>query len=144
MFHVKIFITVSLAVVITLGLYEWYNIKRSEKYLAAAYISEGFQKSMVVKMYISQYFSEKDKLPSSNTELGIPEPASFKGNALDSIEVTANGIITLKYNKMSGVSNGVIYLVPDVSNSISGIAWQCSTPSFNNIESWAPQCKFVP
>lgn len=141
--HLRLFLVVFLAVIAALAAYEWYKIKRMEQYRKAAVIAEGLQEASMVKAIISQYAEVNGRLPASNRELGIPEPAAFNRTALVRLEVTTNGTIILTYNEKSGVANGAITLIPVIGASAGGMVWRCETASFKDIESWAPQCRYV-
>ncbi|MGY5453200.1 pilin [Agarivorans sp. MS3-6] len=132
MFYLKIFFTIVIAVMVCfLGL-ELLNQKRNLQYAANAYLIEGLSISGQVKAQIDVYFSINGEFPSSNQQLGIASPEQYRGQSLTSLHVSEAGIITLTYNKKSGVHNGVIQLKPEPSDTI-GIRWQCRTPNYQSL-----------
>ena len=138
MAHLKTFIIVVLAVSFVLVCYEWYNKGRNAKYIAAARVINGLVASTAVKSQVSEFYIETGKFPSSNNELHLPDSIQFANQSLIGLSVSAGGVITLTFDIESGVKNGTIQLVPDVSNQITGIKWQCITNSYPDIE----QCKY--
>lgn len=85
MSYIKLFITVVIAMSLVLGVYEWYNMKRSKQYVSMAYISEGLSSGAAVKMNIEEYYFETGEFPSSNQELNLPAPEEFIGQSLTSL-----------------------------------------------------------
>jgi hypothetical protein len=140
----KRFLTVLVALVLALGVFEWYNNYRTKKFVAAAHVAEGLALAVSIKNQIAYFYSETGKLPSSNQEIGLPEAEQFVGQSLTSLAVSDGGAITLTFNELSGVKDGIIRLVPDASNPAMVVQWQCVTPNYKNIGGWAPQCKYVP
>ena len=114
-----------------------------KQYSAAAYITQGLATSSRVKTYISTYYSDLGKLPTSNKQAGLPMPSKFKDGALKSMRLTDGGVILLTFNKDSGVDNGTIELVPNISNPVMGVVWQCQTSSYKGIEVLVPQCSYI-
>lgn len=111
---------------------------------SAVYLVEGLQVSANVKQQLAEFYQNRGEFPSSNKELGLSEPGRFVGQSLMSLDVSEGGVITLRYDKKSGVENGIIRLTPDVSNPAMGIQWRCVTPSYQNVGAFMPQCKYVP
>ena len=135
-----------IAVVIALLLavlgYEWFSYSRASRYVSAAYLSEGLSVASMFKQHIAMHFQMNGELPHSNTELDLPAPGEFKGEALTRAEVSHGGVITLTYNEQSGVAGGRIHLVPDLGNPAMGIRWRCLTSSYSNITVTIPQCRY--
>ena len=140
----KNFVMTVIAVAVTLAAYEWYKRIEVKKHIAAAYISEGLTLASGVKNHVAGYYQDKGKLPSSNADVGLPPAGQFVGASVAGLEITERGVITIRYNDKSGVKEGILKLIPDVSKPHMGISWLCTTPSFKGIETWAPQCKFQP
>ncbi|MFK7824624.1 MAG: pilin [Oligoflexales bacterium] len=135
----KIFITVFVAVIAALFTYEkFYKIR----YKQAAYISEGIVQATRIKNHVMEYYMTTGKLPSTNNDLGIAPPEQFKSESLVSLEVSKGGIITLTFDRKSGVKNGIIQFSPKVRETMNP-QWACTTPSYQKISSYYPQCKYI-
>ncbi len=111
-------------------------------YQARAHISEGLMVASQVKLAVAEYYASNGKLPSSNKELDLPEAREYQRNAIKALAVTKGGVINVQFNEKSGVENGIVRLVPDVSKLHMGMGWSCVSPSFKSIGSWAPPCRF--
>lgn len=118
------------------------KLKSGSVDLARAEIVEGMQRSMMVRQYTSVFFAETGRLPSSNEELGIPPATDFAHNALAGIEVARNGTIMIRYNQKAGVDYGLIRLVPDTSDPVFGLQWDCVTSTFPGIATVLSSCRY--
>ncbi|UTF59167.1 pilin [Gilvimarinus sp. DA14] len=122
--------------------YKWYEGKQQAQYGNIAYISKGINRSIPVRLKLEVYFAEKGKLPSSNEGLNLPSPESFSDNVLQSLKIQERGIIRLTFTVKSGVEGGTIDYIPTPNAATHSLEWQCVTSSFENIESWRPDCRF--
>ncbi|MAM88753.1 MAG: hypothetical protein CME36_15720 [unclassified Hahellaceae] len=116
----------------------------SEQSTPQAEMIEGFLAGSAVRYAVQDYVIEHGRLPASNQDLGLPEPQAYARGALSSVAVGERGRITLTFNERSGVDDGTIQLVPIASDPLYGVQWDCKTPSFEDIQSWAPACRFAP
>lgn len=115
-----------------------------QRYLLKSYRMEGLAAAQSVKVAIAEVFTSTGKLPASNKEAGVAEPEQFNGQALQSLQVGRAGIITLAYNEKSGVRDGRILLIPDISNTTVVIKWRCESPDFKDIAVSMAQCEYAP
>ncbi|MDO8331512.1 MAG: pilin [Fluviicoccus sp.] len=106
-------------------------------------VAEGLTVASSVKVQVAEYYMTEGKLPSSNAMLGLPHAKEYVRNAIIGLEVQTDGTIVVKYNEKSGVKNGELRLKPDVSKMHMGIAWLCLSPSFRDIATWAPGCRYT-
>jgi hypothetical protein len=112
------------------------------KYQAIAMVSEGFVMSSNVRMMVAQHYMQNGDMPDSNHDVGLPRGHKFKRNAVESVEVGYDGVITITYNQLSGVKGAKIKLRPNVNPAL-GFHWDCETRSFESIAAWMPQCRYV-
>lgn len=138
------FLTVVLALVLVLAGYEWYNRRRIKTYLSAAQITSGLQVANSVKVQMANFHEEYGRYPASNQELGLPESHQFASPSLSALEVSPNGVITLRFENRQGIQDGIIQLIPGDENTSLITRWRCVTPSYASIASWAPQCEYQP
>ena len=113
-------------------------------YKNAALLALGLQVAGTPKIMLTEFFYENNKLPSTNSELGLEAPESFAYQALKSLNIEGEGIIVLTYNETTGVENGTIRLRPDVSNMQAGVRWYCETSSYPEISKAIPTCTYQP
>jgi pilin len=136
-------IATALAVVLALAAYKWYadreEEKRRQKYVGAAYITQGFSLLSIAKMHVTASYEERGRWPSSNEESGLPPSSDYASDSVSGLSVSEGGVITVTFNEKSGVKDGKLRLTPHAGMDIR---WKCTTPSFKEIEKWAPQCTF--
>lgn len=112
--------------------------------LNAATIAQGLHQAANVRQVVMQYYWQYGSFPNSNNQAGLKEPTEFSSDAVRSITVGMQGVITITYNSMGGVNDGQIILTPDYTNDNVGVQWKCETKSFPGIEELAPQCSYCP
>lgn len=115
-----------------------------ERLLRATYLSEGLVAAAAGKTAIAEYYLTRGELPTSNRDVGMPEPDQFKGKSLRRLQVSARGVITLSYDGHSGVDGGTIQMIPEVGNAAMGVKWRCVTASYPDIPALVPQCEYQP
>ena len=133
---------IAAAVVVVLAAFAWLTWQAEMKrrtFIQAAFITQAFDALNVTKMRVVAFRDERGRWPSSNEELGIPPPSDFASGAISELRVSEGGVITATFNEKSGVNNGTLRLTPHVGMDVR---WQCTKPSFKDIERWAPQCSY--
>ncbi len=113
-------------------------------YINAAHIIEGVQASSYAKTAVAEYFADRGVWPSSNKDIELQAADKFTGLALQSMEVSKYGVITLSYNDKTGVPNGSIKFIPNVENAGNEVKWKCETHSYSSISTIIPNCQFKP
>lgn len=112
-------------------------------WLARAAVLAAMTHVQQFELRVTEHVVNTGQLPASNQDLGLPPRREYSDKALQSLGVTAGGIIVAQFNERSGVRDGQIKLVPDQSKPHMGLLWTCETPSFADIGSWMPNCTFV-
>lgn len=138
------FLTVVLALVLVLAGYEWYNRKRMKAYLSAAQINSSLQMARGVTVQMENFFAMQGRYPASNQELGLPEAHQLDSQTHPVLEVSAGGVLTLRFENKKGIKDGIIQLIPPDENTSWNTQWRCVTPSYAKIASRAPQCEYQP
>lgn len=101
---------------------------------AAQVIREGLVAASSAKASVAEYYMSAGEMPGSNSDLGLGEPDSYRGQSLRSMQVADGGKIVLVFDAASGVEGGTVELTPDLAGHESmGVQWQCSTHDFVNI-----------
>jgi type IV pilus assembly protein PilA len=109
-------------VVAIIGILAAIAIPQYQDYTKRAHVSEGLNLASAAKNAVADYYSTNGVMPTSNTEAGIAASNQIKGNAVDSVGVGANGVITITYNAKVEASKTVT-LTP--AATAGAIQWTC-------------------
>ena len=97
------------------------------------------------RVAIAEFYMRNGRMPASNAEAGLPEPSTYKGQSLLSLQVAEGGTILLTFDATSGVEGGVIEWQPDLGGIESmGMQWRCLTHDYPLIVRALPSCTYVP
>ncbi len=138
------FLAVVLGVAVVLFAMTMLQDRQKEQYINAAHITRGMASAMSYKVLMGDYWSEHGKLPCSDEDLDI-RPGTMGGHqALDAMEISGCGQVTLTFNELSGVDGGTMVLTAEeVQNAIGySLKWSCRTNAFEHITKYVPQCLF--
>lgn len=94
-----------------------------------------------MKMAVVEHYQTMGRYPSSNVQLGYPEPASYADDNIQSITISSGGRITVVYTASSGVDGGAISLTPKDQHGM--VKWRCSTADFETISQSIPDCELT-
>ena len=117
----------------------WQAEMKRRMYIQAAVITEALGVMNVAKMQVVTARDNLGKWPSSNEESGLPPASDYAIGAISQLRVSNGGVVTVTFNGKSGVKDGTICLTPHTGMDVR---WKCTTPSFEGIEQWAPQCTY--
>ena len=131
-------------VVAIIGILAAMALPAYQDYVKRAHISEGLVLSAGAKMAILEYFSSNNTFPKSdsednkcdsatdcNTLVGLDSIENISGNAVDSLAVGNNGVITITYNSKVDESNNLLTLTP--TNAGGSITWACASAASNGV-----------
>ncbi|ODU93536.1 MAG: hypothetical protein BGP23_03350 [Lysobacterales bacterium 66-474] len=85
--------------------------------------------------------------PSSNAEARLAAPNQLGSQEIDSILVSAGGVINVYLSQAVGVGNGIVQLVPKVvtdKDGKKGVQYTCYSPNIPDIATAAPECTYHP
>jgi hypothetical protein len=103
------------------------------------------QATSTAKLAISEFWISNGLPPADNRSAGIPEPNVFRGETLKRMTVLPGGLLELVFDEKSGVSDGIIRLIPNSTEQFAmGVRWGCTTPSYKDIEKILPACVYKP
>ncbi|MCY4328993.1 MAG: pilin [Endozoicomonadaceae bacterium] len=91
-------------------------------------MSEGLGLAAGAKAGVADYYAVRGGFPDNNGTAGLDE--NITGNAVDSIEVGASGIITITYNSAVHATNNKLTLTPTPSSG--SLTWKCTADENNN------------
>jgi type IV pilus assembly protein PilA len=86
-------------------------------------VAEGLGLAGGLKTGVTEYFASEGSWPSNNTAAGVP--SAIGGNAVTSVKVGANGVITIIYNSKVA-ANSIVTLTPDAATTPGSIQWACA------------------
>ncbi len=125
-------------VVAILGILATIAIPAYQDYTKRAHVTEGLQLATSAKSAVTTYYSVNGKHPDSDdskvihTALGLAEAEKIKGNAVNSVSVGKDGLITIAYNEK--VEDGkTLQLKPDVQADSGSFIWNCIIPQENGV-----------
>ena len=118
-------------VVAIIGILAAVALPAYQDYTKRAHVSEGITLGASAKAAVTEYYVSQAALPTSNTQAGLPDASDIKGNAVDSVTVGADGVITIEYNSKVEATK-TIELKPTVDDSKGSIVWSCTGGSVDD------------
>jgi len=115
-------------VVAIIGILAAIAIPAYQDYTKRAHVGEGVQLAAGSKTAIAEYYASNGVWPSSNASAGIASATEIRGNAVDSVTVSTNGVVTVAYNEK--VASGAELTITPTAASGS-IIWNCAIASGN-------------
>ena len=149
----KGFSLIELMIVIAiLGILAVIALPAYQDYTARAQVSEAILLMEGQKSAVVEYYADKGKWPTSNTEAGIAAAADIKGKYVEQVEVGGDGVITAKMKK-ADVNNEIkektVSLTPHVTTAGAtpgaaatangSFTWTCAPGTTNGVDP-----KFLP
>jgi type IV pilus assembly protein PilA len=115
-------------VVAIIGILAAMALPTYQDYVKRAHISEGLILSTGVKTSVMEYFSSNGSFPQA-TDIST----TLTGNAVTSITVGADGVITIEYNAKVDITNNKLTLTP--KDSGGSILWICAAATADGVDS---------
>ncbi len=112
-------------VVAIIGILAAVAIPSYQDYTKRAHVSEGFTLASAAKTGVSEYYSSEGTWPGTNSDAGVASAASITGNAVTSVTIAGNGVITVVYNgKVDSSGTSAVTLTP--AAGAGSITWDCT------------------
>jgi len=117
-------------VVAIIGILAAIAIPAYQDYTIRAQVSEGLNLAAGAKAAVSEYFMDRGVMPLNNTEAGLSQAVSIRGNYVRTVTV-ANGIIQVLYSnaapqQANQILNAAQLLLTPTRNAGS-VDWDCGT-----------------
>lgn len=117
-------------VVAIIGILAAVAIPQYQDYTIRTQVTEGLNLAAEAKSSIGDFYSNRGRLPSSNTSAGLAQSASITGNYVTSVAVSGSGNVTVTFgNRVNNkIASQVVTLNP-YRNAAGSIVWVCGTAS---------------
>ncbi len=126
------FTLIELMIVVTiLGIIIATAIPTYFEYATRAKASEGMTMFSASKSSIAEYALSQARFPDNNAEAGLDAPTSYRGSHVESMTVSAGGVVTVKFDDPS-LLNGTLVFTPTLVGGGS-IRWTCTTAIPHNL-----------
>jgi len=109
-------------VVAIIGILAAVALPAYQDYTKRSHVSEGIALASGAKASVTEFYSSMGHFPGTNTSAGLAAATDIKGNAVTSVGVGANGLITITYNDK--VESGKTLLLSPASGAGS-VTWKC-------------------
>lgn len=115
-------------VVAIIGILAAVAIPAYQDYTIRAKVSEGLSLASAAKLAVSESYASLGAFPTDNATAGLAAATDITGNAVTSVTVGANGVISILYNNTLGgnpTANAMtLTLTPGVDEG--SITWDCA------------------
>ena len=102
-------------------------------------------KLALAKMGVANAILSNPKPPSSNAEAHLAAPNQLSSQEISSVLVSAGGVINVYLTPATGVTGGIVQLVPKIVTDKSGkkgVQYDCYSPNIPDIATAAPECSY--
>ncbi len=113
-------------VVAIIGILAAIALPAYQDYTKRSHVSEGLSLAGAAKMGVSEYYADKGAWPTTNGNVGLATANSITGNAVNSVAVGNNGVITITYNAKVDATDNTITITPSASATSGSITWDCT------------------
>lgn len=113
-------------VVAIIGILAAVALPAYQDYTKRARAAEGLGLASAAKAGVTEYASSTNSWPTTNASIGVAD--TITGNAVTSVVVGANGVITITYNNLVETSaNNTIVMTP--ASNAGSVSWECKSAS---------------
>ena len=116
-------------VVAIIGILAAVALPAYQDYTKRARVTEGLALASGAKTAVTEYHASNNAFPSANSDVGLATSTSITGNAVKSVAVGSNGVITITYNTKVE-DDKTIKLTPTATTG--GVKWDCKAGDLND------------
>lgn len=101
----------------------------------------------LVKIGVANAMLSSPTPPSSNADARVAAANQLGSDEIRAILVSQGGVINIYLTPATGVSGGIIQLVPSVvtdKQGKKGVTYRCYSPNISNIAAADPDCTYHP
>lgn len=111
-------------VVAIIGILAAVAIPAYQDYTVRTKVSEGLSLASGAKTSVTETVLSSGKYPTTNAEAGLAAATDISGNNVESVEVSAGGVITIKYANDAAIDGKTLVLTP--STTAGSVVWDCT------------------
>ena len=115
-------------VVAIIGILAAVALPAYQDYTKRSHVSEGIALASGAKSSVTEFYSSMGHFPGTNESAGLANATDIKGNAVTSVQVGTDGLITITYNDK--VENGKTLLLSPISG-VGSVRWKCKGGDVN-------------
>ena len=117
-------------VVAIIGILAAMALPAYQDYTKRSHVSEGLTLAGAAKLGVTEFYASRGTWPTSNTDVGLGAATTITGNAVKSVGVATNGVITITY-KTKVENNKTLIISP--TNAQGSIKWDCTSAAANTV-----------
>ena len=102
-------------------------------------IADAFTRSSMFKTAIAEAYANYGRWPANAKEAGLANPKEYAGEAVTSIALEANGVVSIALDQRLG-TNAKIQLIPKVNAQTMQISWRCVGTNFPELPRYQSVC----
>lgn len=111
---------------------------------ASLLVQQDFVAVHAMRVAMAESYMSMGVMPADNAAAGLPAPDAYRGKSLVSATLSGDGVIELVFDEASGVKDGRIRMIADVSRADSmGMQWRCESPDYVLIKRILPLCEYT-
>ena len=129
-----------LLIIVAFIAYKYITGEKGTQAIQGAYIIEGINITSKARGKVRNYYNMSETLPESASDIGAGRPDSYIGESLIRMEISDGGVMTLTFDKKSGIEGGKITYTPSIKNA--HFSWICTTYDYKNISLILPECSY--